>query len=170
MFLPWSKYAFYLTIKSSLHFTSKSLDSIHRRPDFFFSPALRRPWGLQITSCTRLKVLHCCSPHSCHPLLVEWMSSLLTPQWAMHDVLMLKFNWNNITRPHTGGIILQTELSNRTLFFSRERAQSQFVSTNICSAVKRQNLDGGSLCGFIKRSFTFYFLINFRCRATNDKA
>lgn len=165
MFLPWGKYAFYLTIKTSLHFTSKSLDSIHRRTWFFFFSALRWPWGLQITSRTRLKVLHCCSPHSCHLLLVEWMTSSLTPQWAMRGLLMLKFNWNNIAHPHTGWCSFYRQDWVTEHYFSPERESSV-----ICSAIKRQNLDGGSLCGFIKCSFTFYFLINLHCRATSDKA
>lgn len=48
----------------------------------FFSPLLyhtRWPPGLYITSWTHLKALRYCLPRSCHLLLVEWMSSLLTP-------------------------------------------------------------------------------------------
>lgn len=56
---------------------------------------------------------------SCPLLLVEWMSSLLTAEWAMHGLLMLKFSWHHNKHPNAGGTRLQMEISDRRLFFSR---------------------------------------------------
>lgn len=174
--MQWGRHSFYLTIKTWLYFTSKSLDSIKDR-QMWFSFLLwhtRWPWGLYITSWTYLKVLPYCLPQSCHLLLVESMSSLLTPVWAMHGLLMLKFSWHYDKHPNTSGILLQIELSNKTLFVSR--VEWQFATHEKENWIFRrhyvifcehehlwchQTKIGDSLCGFIKCSWTFYFQITF---------
>lgn len=140
--------------------------------DFFFllwHP--RWPCRLYITSWTYLKVLRYCLPHSCHLLLVEWMSSLLTPVWAMHALLMLKFSWHYNRHPNTIGI-LQLELCDKTLFASRVERQFENetlsrhyiiwkVQSTLVSSEHLKTKLGGSLCYFIKYLLTFYFQIIF---------
>lgn len=64
----------------------------------FFVPHTKWPWVLYITSWTHLKALHYCLPHACRLLLVEWMSSSLTPVWAMNGLFIPKYMWHTNTR------------------------------------------------------------------------
>ncbi len=121
-----TQWCLYLAIKTSLatlYLSESGFNTGQANVIFFFFLLWQRwmPAGLYITDRTYLKVLRYCLPHSCHLLLVEWMSSLLTPVWALHGLLMPKFSWHYNKHPNTSGILLPIELRDRTLFVSRSR-------------------------------------------------